>query len=205
MTTKQLIAKLQEADPEGNLIVNGLHFVDRVESYWDGPTKWPDPDAKYFPHKYHVRLNGPNKIQLHSLWPSEFVESHLFSSHGKETGELICDREDYKNNVLAAAREEYEEVQTSIKKRNQKDEEKQPGWRTIKVWAKNRVRRWLTGMEMSGDEEKEKEWFNTLVPELDNQSPNEMIKQGQSDKVIRYCRELRKKHNMVTIEIEPID
>lgn len=108
MTTKQLIEELQRLDPTGNLIVSSLLFAEKVSSYWDGPTCEPERSSR-FPNKYTVNFHGPDKIDLHFLSPKDFVYEHLCISNGSKTGELICDKEKYAEQVIEEAQKEYQE------------------------------------------------------------------------------------------------
>lgn len=111
MVTRELIEELQKLDPDGNMVISGLFFAEKVASYWDGPIFEPVKTA-HFPEQYKVTYHGSNKIVLHFLYPKDFVYEHLCATNGEHTGEIICDCLDHYNveKVVEEARKEYGEA-----------------------------------------------------------------------------------------------
>lgn len=108
MRTKELIEELNKLDPDGECIISGLFFAEKVVSYWDGPIFEP-VKSEHFPEKYIINYHGGNKILLHFLYPKDFVFEHLCASNGEKTGELVCDCANHFNveKVVEEARQEY--------------------------------------------------------------------------------------------------
>jgi len=78
MKTKDLIRKLQEADPSGelNVRINGgpISFVEEKEGYWDGTYNYLEKDKTGKP--IWVQSTKNHKVDIYTMELFDFVEKY---------------------------------------------------------------------------------------------------------------------------------
>lgn len=70
MRTCDLITELQRLDPDGTAIIDRLHFIDRLEGYWDGP------GVEVTDNVYRV-TDKEDKIRLYLADMSDALEMNM--------------------------------------------------------------------------------------------------------------------------------
>jgi len=79
MKSKELIKRLQEIDPTGEIQVMSdgkgscIIGIDSEPAYWDGPCHYVDDDNIYFPDKYYISDKLDGKIVISTISLEDFV------------------------------------------------------------------------------------------------------------------------------------
>jgi len=116
MRTKDIIAELHKLDPSGDLVVSGIHFVERLESYYDGCTHEPITDNEGMIVGYRTYRQGPDKIVFHYMMPDDYLMDY-------PAEKFECDHEPTKQRWLNRHRRFMRHYETRFKRWHKR------GWR----------------------------------------------------------------------------